>query len=45
MRLIDKEFGGVVLEGRGVEGLCEGFSVLLLKYSGEFFVLIGGEEV
>ena len=45
MWLVDKEFGGVVFKGRGIEGLCKGFSGLLLKYSGEFFVLVGREEV
>ena len=43
--LVDKEFGSVVFEGRGVEGLCEGFSGLLLEYSGKFFVFVGREEV
>ena len=45
MWLIDMEFGGVVFKGRGVEGLCEGFSGLLLEFGGKFFVFIGREEV
>ena len=43
--MIDKKFGGVVFKGRGVESLCEGFSGLLLKYSGQFLVFVGREEV
>ena len=45
MWVVYKEFGDVVFKDQGVECLCEGFSVLLLEYSGKFFVLIGGEEV
>ena len=46
MRLVDKEFGGVVLKGkRGVDFLCKDSGRLLLEDSGKFFVLIGGEEV
>ena len=28
-----------------VDGLCEGLSGLLLRDSGKFFVVVGGEEV
>ena len=45
MLLVDKEFRSVVLKGRVIEGLCEGFSGLLLEYGGEFFVFVGREEV
>ena len=46
MWLVDKEFGSVVFKGEGVvNGLCKGFSGLLLEYSGKFFVLVRGEEV
>ena len=43
--MVYEKFGGVVFKGRGIEGLCKGFSSLLLKYGGKFFVLVRGEEV
>ena len=43
--MVDKEFGGVVFEGRGVKGLCKGFSSLLLEYGGKFFVFVRREEI
>ena len=44
--MVDKEFGSVVFEGEGVvDGLGEGLSGKLLRDSGKFFVLVGGEEV
>ena len=44
--LINKEFGNVVLKGkRVIDGLDEGLSGQLLRDSGKFFVLVGGEEV
>ena len=45
VRLVDKKLGSVVFKGRGVKSLCEGFSGLLLKYCGKFFILVGREEV
>ena len=45
MLLVDKEFGDVVKCEGVVDGLGEGFSRQLLRDSGKFFVLVGGEEV
>ena len=46
MWLVNKEFGGVILKSKGVvDGLSEDLNRLLLRDSGKFFVLVGGEEV